>query len=237
MLIESYQERAQRREEKTQAILAFLRDETWSTGAILAKLLGFSRTGIYKTLAYLEKSDLIKSHPYPELNQKLYGITPKGLMFSWADDEAFQNRPYFEPSKVKPIMVQHYLDTQKARLHALEAGWSNWLPGHLLQKGLEKRPDAVTTSRQGSRIAVEIERTVKTKKRYEVIWATYLQAIKRNEFDYVHYVCPDANFAQRLGRMFSTIDSVPIAGQRVSIGDKHQARFPTFSLAQWPPLT
>ena len=237
MLIESYQKRIQRREDKTQVILSFLRDEIWSTSTILGKLLGFSRTGIYKTLAYLEKNELVRSHHYPELNQKLYGITPKGLMFSWEEHEAFQDRAYFEPSKVKPLMVQHYVDTQQARLQANDACWKDWLPGHLLQKGLAKRPDAVAISPQGLRIAVEIERTVKTKKRYEVIWATYLQAVKRNEFDYVHYVCPDANFAQRLRRMFSIIDSVPIAGQRVPIAQKHRARFPTFSLSQWPPLS
>lgn len=235
MLIESYQERMQRREDKTMAILTFLRDETWSTGAILAKLLGFSRTGIYKTLGILEKSDLIKSHPYPELGQRLYGITPKGQMFSWADHEHFQDRPYFEPSKVKPIMVQHYLDTQLARLQARDVGWTEWLPGHLLPKGIDKRPDALVTTPAGGRIAVEIERTVKTKKRYEVIWSIYLQAIKRGDYEYVHYICPNSQFAHRLQKMFASIDAIPIAGQRVAIAEKHHARFPTFALEHWPP--
>ena len=235
MLIKSYEQRMGRHEEKIRMILTFLRDETWSSGFILAQLLGLSRTGIYKTLGHLESRGLVRSHHVSELKFKIYGITPMGLLYAWDEAEQMETRPCFEPSKVKPLMINHYLDTQLARLRAQQAGWTGWLPGHLLPKGLAKRPDALVKDLSGRKIAVELERTVKSKKRYEVIFAAYLQAIKRNEYDYIHYVCSDPEFAARLKRLFQMITAVPIAGQRATIGEKHHARFPVHALKQWPP--
>jgi len=84
-------------------------------------------------------------------------------------------------------------------------------------------------------IAIELERSIKTKKRYEVVFSIYLQSIKRGEYDLIHYVCPDPEFAARLKRMFQLIESVPVSGQRVKITDKHRAKFPVYSLQNWPP--
>ena len=133
-------------------------------------------------------------------------------------------------------MIQHHLDLQQARYQAEALGWKNWLPGNQLPKGIAKRPDAIAKdSLQLDTIAIELERTIKTKKRYEVIFSTYLQAIKRGDYASVHYVCPDPEFAKRLKRMFQLINSVPVSGQRVKILDKHRAKFPVFSLKNWPP--
>ena len=235
MLIKSYSHRMERHEEKTRIMLHFLRDETWSSAYILADLLGLSKTGIYKTLRFLEGETMIRSHYVSELKMKIYGITPTGLLYAWNELELMEERPCFEPGRVKPLMMMHYLDTQRARLRAERSGWTNWVPGHLLSKGLTKRPDAVVINCSGQKIAVELERTVKSKRRYESIFAEYFQAIKRKEYDYIHYVCSDVGFSIRLARLFNLIETVPIAGQRVSIGDKHRARLPIYALANWPP--
>jgi hypothetical protein len=234
MLIESYNARYERREEKQSLILRFLRDEIWSAGYILCSVIGVSPTGVYKTLGQLEAQGLIKSHSILGLNFKLYGITQQGLLYAWDVSEQYEDRSYFEPSRVKPLMVQHYLDTQKARLQAEVLGWCGWTPGHLLPPGIEKRPDAVVNDICGRRIAIELERTVKSKKRYAAIFGVYLQSIKRGEYHSVHYVCGDSDFAVRLKRLFLSINVVPVAGKRVSICEKHHARFPTFSLNEWP---
>lgn len=235
MLISSYEQRVKRSEDKTRNILTFLRDETWSSADVLAKLLGLSKTGIYKTLLQLEKKGYVRSCEIEELNRKLYGITSQGLLFAWDEYEEMQDRPYFEPGKIKATAIRHYLDTQLARLNATDRNWTNWIPGHLLPKGIAKRPDAVATDSSGRTIAIELERTVKSRKRYEAIFATYLQMIKRGDFTYVHYVCPDDGFACRLRKLFQLIQAVPIAGQRIQLNAQHKARFVVHALGSWPP--
>ncbi|MBT5228972.1 MAG: hypothetical protein HOM11_01725 [Methylococcales bacterium] len=61
-------------------------------------------------------------------------------------------------------------------------------------------------------IVKEIERTVKTRKRYEAIFAIYLQTIKRGEYDSIHYVCPDLAFANRLEQLFNLINEPLLQG-------------------------
>lgn len=235
MLIKSYEERQSRVNDKRDLILKYLRDEIWSSGENLARVIGVTRTAIYKTLPKLEKQGHIKSHYVPEMRMKIWGITQMGLLYSWSDDEAIESRYGFEPSKVKPLMMNHHLDLQHARFKAEKAGWKNWLPGSQLPKGVAKRPDAVVDDiGRGRKVAIELERTIKTKKRYEVIFSNYLQAIKRGEYHAVHYVCPDHGFAMRLKRMFGIIESVPVASERVQINQKHLARFPVFALEDWP---
>jgi len=235
MLIKSYSDRCQRSKIKQEKLLKFLRDETWSNAENLAHLLSISHTAIYKTLKRMGKLEYIKFYYIPELRFNIWGITPLGLLYSWSEHETMEDRYVFEPSKVKPAFVMHHLDLQKARLQAEKAGWENWIPGNLLGKSLAKRPDAVVTDTSKQKnIAVELERTIKTKKRYQVIFSTYLQAIKQGEYNSVHYVCPDRVFSTRLIRMFQLIKSVPVGGEHVVINDKHRARFQVYFLEQWP---
>lgn len=235
MLVESYSERQHRVKYKQDMLLKFLRDETWSNAEILALRLNLSPTAVYKTLRRLVSLDFIKYYYVRELKFKIWGITAKGLLYSWSDDEQMEDRPLFESSKIKPVMIQHHLDLQLARLNAENLGWGHWKLGNQLPKGLAKRPDAVVHSVHGNKkIAVELERTIKTKKRYEVIFSIYLQTIKKGDYDFVHYVCPDREFSVRLKRLFQLINSVPVAGTRVQITDKHRARFPVYTLADWP---
>lgn len=236
MLISCFEERNARHKSNLERLLKFLRDEVWSNSIVLADVLGLTKTGIYNVLGHAERGGLILSHHVPELQHKIYGITQLGLLYSWGEQEQMEHRSYFEPSKVKPITMNHYLLTQMARLRAERAGWQAWQPGHLLKTDLTKRPDATVKNISGAIIAVELERTVKSKKRYEAIFADYLQAIKRNEYESIHYVCPDKDFADRLSRFFKTFQTIPIAGQRVALTEKHIARFPVYSLSDWPPL-
>lgn len=109
------------------------------------------------------------------------------------------------------------------------------MPGNRLPKGIRKRPDAIASNAEGQIVAIELERSIKTLRRYETIFSIYLQMMKRDEYSQVHYVCPDSKFAPRLERMFSLIKSVPVAGERVPINEKHRARFPVYALDNWPP--
>lgn len=221
---------------KRSTLLRFLRDESWSNLPNLAGVAGMSQSATFKTLGQMERDGLLQRHKVTELRLSLWGITPQGLAFAWDDEETMEPRPHFEPSKLSVVTIHHYLNIQRARLAAERAGWSDWLPGNRLPKDIKKRPDAVATTPAGQRIAVELERSVKTIKRYEAIFAIYLQAIKHGDYAMVHYVCPDAAFAPRLSRLFQLIQAVPVVGERVPITEKHRARFPVYALENWPPV-
>lgn len=236
MLINSFAERCVRTQAKRAVMLRFLRDETWSNLTNLAGVLGLSEPASFKTLCQMERDGFLLRHKISALRMSLWGITPQGLAFAWDEAEIMQSRPYFEPSKLSVLTTYHYLDIQRARLVAERAGWTNWVPGNRLPKDIKKRPDAIATNPQGQLVAIELERSIKTIKRYEAIFAIYLQMMKRDEYARVHYVCPDASFAPRLARMFELIKSVPVAGERVPLTEKHRARFPVYALDNWPPV-
>lgn len=236
MLINSFNERQVRIDHKRRVLLQFLRDESWSNLSNLAGVMNLSEPAMFKTLCQLERDGFLLRHKVAQLRLSLWGITSKGLMFAWDEYEPMENRPHFEPSKLSIVNIHHYLDIQRARLAAERAGWSGWVPGNRLPKDIKKRPDAVATTPSGHRVAIEIERSIKTIKRYEAIFAIYLQMIKHGDYMMVHYVCPDIAFAPRLSRLFQLIQAVPVVGERVSITEKHRARFPVYALENWPPV-
>jgi hypothetical protein len=236
MLIKSYSERCSRANEKKKLILEFLRDETWTTAQVVSLLIRLSMASAYKTLNRMKKEGLIVSHFVNDLNMTIWGITTLGLMDSWSYSEIDpQDRPYFQKSRIKAVMVKHHLMLQQARIQAELLAWKNWIPGNLLPKDIDKRPDAIVTSNLGQNIAVELERTLKTKKRYEMIISLYLQAIKRQDYDEVHYVVTDKSFASSLRRLFGLISHVPVSGERVAINQaKHLSKFVIYELDNWP---
>lgn len=233
-LVRSYKQRQRLMEQKQSRLLGFLRSETWTIAEIVAVVLGCTRPAGHKTLNQMQARGLVQSHRVPELGLSLWGVTPMGLAYAWGEDEAMEQRPYFEPSKVALSTIHHHLDIQRARLRCEAEGWRNWIPGTQLPLKAPKRPDAIVTSPKGSKVAVEVERTIKTLRRYKSIWAGYLRLIKEGRYDAVHYICPDEVFAQRLTRVFGLITEVPFAGQKVPITDRHRSKILVFPMSTWP---
>ena len=237
MLISCYSERQKRNERKTALVLGFLRDETWTTPLMISVLLELSLASAYKTLNALVKKSLVVKYNVEDIKQVVYGITTLGLIESWSYTEKQpEKRAYFQPSKIKAVMVNHHLMLQQSRLNAEKVGWKDWMPAKLLPNDIPKKPDAVVKSRGHETVAVELERSMKTQKRYETIWSIYLQAIRRGDYDVVHYIVPNQRFLASLNRMFSLITFIPVGGKRVKIEDKHRAKFMIFAINDWPIL-
>ena len=102
-----------------------------------------------------------------------------------------------------------------------------------------KAPDAVATNPKGLRVAIEIERTIKSRKRYEKIIGLYLQMIRAGLIKRVDYVTPDPAVAPRLAAVIRSLQTVLVGpeqgpSQRVSITDAHRERFNFYSLEDWP---
>lgn len=236
-LIKDPAERLVRRDEKRRAILRFLRDETWSTADVLGLVAGIgTRQGIHKTLTAMERDELVKRHKLPiagRVDLTCWGITPHGVGMSHDAGEDFEDRPSFEPSRLALSRVPHQLDLQRARLVAEAHGWTDWVRGERLGFKVECRPDAVATDPAGNRVAIEVERTIKTRKRYQTIITEHLKQRQAGHWKFVLYLSPPG-LAPRLQSMFHSVDFVIIQGERVLLKPEIiDAVFKFKNLADW----
>lgn len=233
--------RRARLEAKRRSVLRWLRDETWSTPEILGKVMGVAaRQGVYQTLAHLERDGYLASADVPifkKATQRIFGITSHGLAHAFDLDEPFEARPTFEPSKVKLSTLQHEVDIQTLRFQAECAGWVNWTPGTRLgvSRGGEKRPDAVARDPQQNVVALEIERSIKTGKRYEVLLSQYLQAVAKGRYARVVWLSPSLDLSLRLKRIIFSISAVPVGGKRIPLEARHYQLLDFLDYSQWPP--
>lgn len=237
MLISDPVERAAATAQKRRAVLRFLRDETWSVPDVLAQVAGItSRQGIHSTLKAMERDELVKHHSLPIAGRRdlpTWGITAHGLAFSWDEAEEIEDRPRFEPSRLSLSRVPHQIDLQRARLAAEAAGWTDWQRGERLGFSPPIRPDAMATTPKGVRVAIEVERTIKTRQRYQQILGSHLEAIRAQHWLAVIYLTPEG-MADRLRRVVEAVPYILENGERKELNESHRRRFRFLELAQFP---
>lgn len=226
-------ERQARASEKRERLLNFLASgEVWTSTQLAADLLQVSRPVALNTLAALGKERAIvsESHMIAGRTQKIWGITAHGLALA----EVAGAVPAFQLGRTNPSHIPHHLQTQDARIAAESSGWTGWVPGKLLyNRELRKVPDAAATSPTGKRVAIEIERYIKSPKRYSDIIAAYLRDIKDGYFDEVHYLAPSGLHVP-LEKVFRGIKTFSFAGEQVQVDERHQNRFKFYALTEWP---
>jgi hypothetical protein len=89
-------------------------------------------------------------------------------------------------------------------------------------------------SPEGLTTALEVERTVKTRKRYEQILACYLMAMKAQEVAQVIWLCPTDDLAVRLRAIVLGITAVTVQKQRFAVEPaKHHRGLSFVSYRQW----
>ena len=228
----NYEERQARSQEKRQKILNFLASgEVYTTRSIASRLLKTSEMSADRTLQALLRDGCLKgeAHLVNSRRTAIFGISSHGL--------ALVDRPNFkefELGKTNPSYISHHLQTQLARLQAQEAGWQNWIPGKILyNQNLLKVPDALGTRPDGVKIALEIERHIKSRKRYESIISAHLQNISQKKFDEVHYLS-EQGLHLKIQAIFESIQYIPVKGERVKLEQKHRDRFKFCDLENWP---
>lgn len=239
-LINSKTERDRIKAEKERKILSFLLEEGYSTAKILAQFLKMTPNGVQRTLRKMEANDLIKAHTVDfELsswNLKIWGLTPTGTLLATPEDEKFK---FFEVSRVKPITIAHSLALQRVKVVALRFGWEQWeSSSRMLKRANESRstwvqvPDAVARSPKGRKVAIELERTAKTPKRYVEILANYAEIISMGVIDEVVYVCPE-QLTTRLKKLFHRIEKIIFKGKVIPTPTGLLERFYFISYEEW----
>ncbi len=247
-LIQDPAVRVARALDKRKQVLKFLRDEIWSSTENIASLLVVGYSSAHQLLKTMAKLKLVHGSEFYIAGARgakrvvIYGITTQGLAFAWDADEQSENRTSWEPSKTNALFIPHNLMTQQARIKSEKLGWHSWKPSRLLMNaGLPKIPDGETISVEGIKVAVEIEREIKTDKRYEGVIGAYIAQIKNTKrWDRVDYLCPDADFAKRLAKVFARLTRLRLDaknGQPMVVGELtqlHRDRFRFYAASEWP---
>ena len=239
-LINSKTERYKTKTEKKIKILSLLLEDGYGTAKNLALLLKMTPNGVQRILLKMEANELIKAHTVDfELsswNQKIWGLTPTGMLLAIPEDEKFK---FFEVSRVKPITMAHSLALQRVKVLAVSQGWIEWKSSSkMLQNANLNRstwlqvPDAVAMSPKGRKIAIELERTVKTPKRYVEILANYAEMLSSGIIAEVIYICPE-NIAKRLERLFHRIEKIIFRGKAIPGPEGLLKRFYFVTYDEW----
>ena len=233
-LIFDYSERQKRIEQKKQSLLSWLADFTWTTPELAGQIMGLTtRAGINKTLKRLQTEHLIKEAFITladNRNLRVIGITPNGLL--WADNNPTAiDKISFDPNRVAQSTIIHRLDVQRCRIKLGNHG-TKWLSENSYPKHITYRPDAIIEA-SGRTIALELERTAKTKKRYQQVVTQHLRQINNDSYEYVHYVSTVPGFAMRLERLFNSITKLPVKGQQVLFNDELRKHFKFYDFNEW----
>lgn len=196
--------------------LNFLVDEVYTNRQILREVTGItSSQGIGGFIKRLEKLGLAKQVNLPSVEEpnktyKIIGITSQGM-----GEIGFTDRRGFELSKLKHSQLLHKFLCQQVHLlankqnHEFISG--RWLTDEWFGGRNTKRPDAVIITQDNQKIAIEAERTIKSKYRYQQIIVQYLKMIKANQISKVRYVMPDESKKIMVEKAMKSIKSVTVS--------------------------
>ncbi|MBP2154273.1 MobC family replication-relaxation protein [Erwinia rhapontici] len=238
MLIATHSERTARNSEKIKRLLNFLKEETYSDFKTLMLLFGFrDHKSLYTLLSKVEGMGLIQKHVLESRTMKisLWGITSDGLaVVLTADDDIFPAR--FEPSKITGWTLEHHIDNHSARIILEKKGASGWINGDrttfLSQYQVKHRPDGLITLPNEKVIAVETERHLKTKARYQSIIASHLLARTNKYWMYVFYIVPDQHKKRAIELLFDSIKHVIVNHQHIPLENRHRQVFRVYTLTE-----
>jgi len=194
----TFQQKIDRRDEKHSAILKFLGSfEVFSTIELFSILLNTSESSARRACMQLVREKLlIEEKHFVDGHQKaIFGISAAGLVFA----DAHPNAPYFERGRVGSQFIKHKLDTQRIRITCEQIGgvWQSERQIRIQFPSLKKIPDGLCrielsdSNLAGDKVMIEIEREVKTSKRYQEIIRNHLFSIEAEEFAHaVLYLFP-----------------------------------------------
>ncbi|OSN05246.1 molybdopterin-guanine dinucleotide biosynthesis protein MobC [Lonsdalea iberica] len=235
MLISDYRERQARSHEKIRVLLNFLKEETYSDFKTLMLLFDYkNHKPLYLLLGKAIDMGFIQKQTFCTRMEKisLWGITNDGLAaVVTPDDDGFPAR--FEPAKITGWTLEHHLDNQLARLILEKKGAYGWVSGacstYRSRYQVKYRPDGVITLPNGTVIAIETERRLKTKARYQSIITNHLLARTQKHWMYVFYIVPDPQKKLAIELLFNSIKHVTVNHQHIPLEAKHRHVFQVYT--------
>lgn len=206
--------------QRINTVLRFLIDENYSSLENSALLLNVPKqTAIRVTKHLCDKNYLTKLEVDIGLARKISVFQPTntGLMFIMSNGEALPELR--EVAKVGAATIYHDLKLQQIRFKLEAQGYhsfqSSWHLTRILRKRGEKPPkipDYTCINPDGNKVAIEYERTIKTRKRYQEIIGQYMDIKERGIIKQVIYFTDDG-FADKLKQLFQGIEFIYRSGK------------------------
>ena len=229
------QQRLARQEHKRQTVLRFLVSETWTALPIVCRLLKLSPREVARTLNGMVRDDLLIKESIavtPRQNVNIYGISAGGIA---ACPTAPVTTPEHQQGRLTLTNLPHSLRVQEVRVIAEAAGWTAWVAGReLYNQGLPTIPDAVATDPQSRRVAFEIERHVKSRKRSaEVVSGHVVVIAQRKLWQCVLYLADHRCDASRLQQLYMSHEKIDTPSGKAPMTDTHRARFQFVNIADF----
>jgi len=196
----SHEARLARQELNEKLILGFIAHHGFSTAQMLSDLLGYQQVqSVYKVLRRLVEKRFIRIHKMVFIGN-LYLLTPTGIN-QLSESVKIKN---IKAHEIKPFSMEHRLAIQKCHIAMFKnkIKWSS-LTGKA-KKG-EQKPDGIIwfcfDQPKETEVAIEIELTIKTQKRYKQIYREY----NNSKYRLILYVVPNETFKKRLETIFKII--------------------------------
>ena len=224
-LISDPKERAERAAEKERFILEWLADFVYSTTDVLGLVLELNPSATLSALRRLERKGYIIRDEIPVYGRivlPIWGITTTGLMaYLTPKDIETKKLRYYQKGRVALSSLQHEMDVQRVALLCEQPEKYNsqyWTTNRDLpwpsKKGDPRWPvypdGLMNVPTKGDEnklaaIAVEVERTRKTPKRYVQILKGHATNISQGRYCGVIYFCLDQQAADSLRALFKRI--------------------------------
>lgn len=237
----SHAARMARRDDKRRKILGFLRSEIWTVPEIIGLVAGVhDRRTIASTLTGMVRDDLLVREECTLPSGRrvgLVGITMNGQ----AQIAHLLNKPLtdraHELGRAGLSQVDHRCDAQRLHIQLAQAGWTGWrypdrVPISEKSQPGAHRADAIATTPDGVVVALEIERNVKTGKRYKNILSHHLNALARGDYSQVIYTSPTAVTALAVRSLMTSINHVIVSGRETTMTPEMLAKFQFLTYAE-----
>lgn len=245
-LISDPKERAARAAEKEDYVLTWLSDFIYSTTDVLGKMLDLNPSATLSALRRLERKGYIVRDEIPVYGRivlPIWGITMTGLMASLTPKQIeTQKLRYHQKGRVALSSLQHEMDVQRVALFCEDEDTYNsvyWTTSRDLPWPSKKSdprwpvyPDGLMgVPNNGDEdnpavIAVEVERTRKTPKRYAQILKGHAANIVQGRYCGVIYFCLDQQAAESLNALFKRI----IKEEKITLNDTQGRALISFSV-------
>lgn len=215
--------------QKEEKLLGFLATgEVWTTKEVVADLLQMSERSALRLLQRLVREKKLKVDVPDNSKVKVYGLTQKAI---FETETAHPSVKEFQLGHVSAGYVSHHVITQKIRVAAERAGWTDWQCGKILmglnEARLKKIPDSIGRRKDGRLIAIETENSLKSRARMPDIVQQHLVQIADGKYEAVYYFVKNAKTIESFNSLLDSIEFVELAGEKKRFAD-YRSRFKCF---------